>query len=352
MATSAGSRLSLAERVRAPEAVEAPDDQLGLRWRPLGADDADAILDLVARSTAADRPMSAPSPAQVTDALDPARTMVMDSLGGFADGGDDDEAALQAVGVVYMPSGDTDIVRVFLTGTVAPAWRGRGIGSALLRWQVGRARQLLAADDRDLPARIATYVDEQMTERRQLLTDAGFRAKRVFQEMRRPVSAPLPEAPVSAGIRIVNWTRELDDEVRHAHNEAFADHWGSQPMSLESWRRVNREVEPRWSKVALARTSDGTEEVAGYAMTSRHQHSWVQLGFSEGYTELVGVRRAYRGHGIARALLVAVIRTLAEDGIDSAGLDVDTVNPSGAHHFYERLGYEREGARTLYTIEI
>ncbi|WP_418607956.1 GNAT family N-acetyltransferase [Georgenia sp. SUBG003] len=151
---------------------------------------------------------------------------------------------------------------------------------------------------------------------------------------------------------MVNFSPELDDEIRRTHNEVFADHWGSQPMTAESWRRVLRELEPGWSKVALARTSDGSEEVAGYALTSRHEHAWANLGFSEGYTELVGVRRAYRGRGVARSLLVGVIEALAADGIESAGLDVDTVNPSGAHGFYERLGYQRQGAQILYTVEI
>jgi ribosomal protein S18 acetylase RimI-like enzyme len=55
---------------------------------------------------------------------------------------------------------------------------------------------------------------------------------------------------------------------------------------------------------------------------------------------------------VARSLLAGVIRALAADGIESAGLDVDTINPSGAHGFYERLGYQRQGAQILYTIEI
>ncbi len=345
-----GTRVPLAQRAAAPGTVPVPGAEYGLAWRELHADDADAVLDLVARASAVDRPMAAPSPNQVTDALDPARARVISSLGGYAAGGED--GSLEAVGVVYLPAGETDVVRAFLTGTVAPGQRGRGIGTALLRWQVGRARQLLAHDGRLLPGRIATYVDEHLTDRRRLVTDAGFQPRRVYQEMRRPVDGPLPQARLPAGMRVVDWTPDLDEDVRHAHNEAFQDHWGSQPMSHESWRRVNRELEPRWSKVALARGPDGSEEVAGYAMTSRHEHLWSQLGHTEGYTELLGVRRPYRGRGLARMLLVEVIAALAEDGIESTGLDVDTINPSGAHLFYERLGYERQGARTLYTIEI
>ncbi|MPV37688.1 GNAT family N-acetyltransferase [Georgenia subflava] len=346
MASSAPDRPArLTKRLRAPGTVEVPAAHLGLRWRALGADDVPAVLDLHARCAAVDRPVASLSPATAAAAFDPRHEMVTDSLGGFSADGE-----LQALAVVYLPPGDTDILRAFLTATIAPSWRGRGIGRALLDWQDGRARQLLAADGRDLPARIAAYVDEHLADRRQLYVAAGFSPKRVFQEMRRPVRAPVPDVELPAGVRLVDWTPELDDAVRLAHNEAFADHWGSQPLAPESWAVVLRELEPRWSKVALGAAPD--ETVVGYAMTCRHESAWESLGFSEGYTELIGVRRTHRGRGIARALLVDVIDALAADGIDSAGLDVDTVNPSGAHGFYERLGYTRAGARILYTIEI
>lgn len=93
-------------------------------------------------------------------------------------------------------------------------------------------------------------------------------------------------------------------------------------------------------------------EVAGYALTARHEHQWEALGHSEGFTELLGVLRAHRGSGVARALLVSVLGALYRDDIDVAALDVDMENPSGAYHFYTRMGYEPWTARILYTIEV
>jgi ribosomal protein S18 acetylase RimI-like enzyme len=335
----------LSERLRAPEVAEVPAAHLGLRWRRLTPDDVAAVLDLEDRCAEVDHPVSLLCPSTVTGAL--ADTgMPGDSLGGFSAGGE-----LEAMAVVYLPPGDAGVLRAFLVASIAPRWRGRGLGRALLEWQDGRARQLLAGTGREGPARIAAYVDEHLADRRRLYVAAGFSPKRVFQEMRRPVDGPLPEAPVPAGVRIVDWRADLDGPVRAAHNAVFADHWGSEPLTQGSWDLVLRELEPRWSKVALA-PGPSREEVVGYAMTCRHEHAWPRLGRSEGYTELLGVRRDHRGRGLARALLGAVVAALAEDGIDSAGLDVDAANASGALGLYERLGYVREGGRILYTIEI
>lgn len=62
-------------------------------------------------------------------------------------------------------------------------------------------------------------------------------------------------------------------------------------------------------------------------------------GFKDGYTELLGVRRAWRGRGLAPALLIDAMSRYAAAGMERACLDVDTENPSGAVALYERLGY-------------
>ncbi|WP_448072085.1 GNAT family N-acetyltransferase [Georgenia yuyongxinii] len=335
----------LAERLHVPDVAEVPAPHLGLSWRGLDGSDVDAVLGLLDRCTTVDQAMMRLCPVEIAARIDGTTETVTDSLGGFGPDG-----ALRAMAMVYLPPHDVAMLRSFVTATIDPEWRGRGIGRALLDWQDARARQLLATDGRDLPARIGAYVGEQLADRRKLYVAAGFSPKRVYQEMRRPVSRPVPEVPLPAGLRLVDWSPELDDAVRQTHNEAYAEHWGAQPFDPESWSIVHPELAPAWSKVVLAPGPNGAEVVA-FAMTSRHAHSWRQLGFSEGYTEQIGVRRDHRGRGLARVLLAGVIRALAADGIESSALAVDTV-VEGAHRFYEELGYERQGAQILYTIEI
>jgi ribosomal protein S18 acetylase RimI-like enzyme len=106
---------------------------------------------------------------------------------------------------------------------------------------------------------------------------------------------------------------------------------------------------PQWSHVAV---DEATGEVAGYTISGRYEHDWEVAGFTSGYTELLGVRRAWRGRGLAPALLTAAMASFRADGMQYAELDVDTENPSGAHGLYASLGYEVTHGAIMYTIEV
>jgi ribosomal protein S18 acetylase RimI-like enzyme len=93
---------------------------------------------------------------------------------------------------------------------------------------------------------------------------------------------------------------------------------------------------PDLSGVVLDRD---TGTVAGYQLASHDPGVAATRGFTEGYTDLLGVRRDYRGRGIARALLADAMRRFAAAGLDKASLDVDSENPTGALSLYIRMGY-------------
>ena len=336
----------LADRAAAPAAATLPGAHLGLSWRPLGPEDVDAAHRLAERCEDVDQPMERTTRARVELLIGRRDGVTSDNLGGVDSAGE-----LRAAAFVHSPPGDTTMARVSLVASIDPAWRGRGLGRALLVWQDDRARQILAGLDQSLSGRIAAYVDEHLEDRRRLYAAAGFSPKRTFRTMRRALSEGAPDVfPIPEGLQIRAWSPEIDEAVRLAHNETFTDHWGSQPLTEKSWQEyVHTDLEPSWSMVAV---DERTGEVAGYALTSRQEHQWTALGHSEGFTELVGVRRPYRGAGLAKALLSAVHVALHRDGIQVAALDVDDENPSGAHRFYERMGYQPSGARIVYTIEI
>lgn len=337
---------SIVERAQAPDVLDLPPAHLELRWRPLAADDAAALHALKAAAEEADRAPARTSLDEVVELFDlewahPAT----DYLGGF-----DGAGRLCAYGIVQVRPGDSRTVRAFLDGGVHPDWRGRGVGRAVLQWMEGRGRQLLAASGKDLPARLAVYVDEDARDQRRLYAAAGFSPIRWYTQMRRDLARPLPEVALPAGVRLVPWTAELDERARLAHNEAFADHWGSEPRAADDWRHGTHFV-PAWSVLAVA-GADGEEQVVGYTYASRFDQDFDVVGYSFGYTDLLGVVPAWRGRGLAVALLSASMAAFRADGMAYASLGVDTANPSGAHGLYERLGYERTHGEVMYSVEL
>ncbi len=227
--------------------------------------------------------------------------------------------------------------KAYAFGGVDPLWQRRGIGSAVLRWQLSQAKRRFAEDGQ---ARVVVraHSQEDNAAERALLFGTGFSPVRYFTEMVRPLAGDLPHVAVDAGIDLVPFTSDRSEEVRAAHNEAFADHWGSEPRDEEAWGfMVNHPLaRPDWSTVAVDR---GTGDVVGYQLASYDPDPLTTQGRQEGYTELLGIRRPWRGRRIAAALLADAMERFRLAGMDYATLDVDTENPTGAFGLYERMGF-------------
>lgn len=334
----------LAERVDAPSVAPLPEGT-GLTWRPLSTDDIDALVRLVDVVESADAAPYRTAREELVEHLEnPALDLALDTLGGW-----DDEGVVRAWAAVDQPAGDTRVVRAFLSGGVDPQWRGRGIGRQVLAWSQARGRQRIVATDKQVPARIGVFVDDTAQGTIDLVTAGGMTPIRYYSEMRRPLDGDLPVVAAADGIRVVPWSADIEEQARLAHNEAFADHWGSEPQTPEQWIQGRAMFAPTWSFVAL---DEASGEVAGYLVSGRYEQDWPIAGYTSGYTDLLGVRRGWRGRGVASALLLAAMLAYRADGVEFAELGVDTENPSGAHGLYARLGYEVFHGTTLRTIEL
>lgn len=334
---------SLAERAQAPAVVTAPPAG-DLIWRELSVADVAALTALVTRIEQADHPPYRTSAEEVREYFD-------DSHHWSALGAWDHDGVLRGFGFVRIPVGDSTTVRAFISGGIDPASRGRGAGGLLMDWQVDCARQMLVATNLDVPARIVCHVDEGMDTLAAMLTERGFAPRRWYTEMRRDLALPLPEVTLATTLSIEPWSADVDDAVRRAHNRAFSGLWDAQPHTPETWVQGRSHFAPEWSFVAVDRSSDRAQ-VAGYLMSGRYEQDWEALGWTEGYTEMIGVLTQWRGQHVATALLVEAMRAYAADGMQYAGLDVDGDNPTGAVRLYAHLGYERTRESAMYSIEI
>jgi mycothiol synthase len=334
----------LVERAQAPAVLTPPGDVPGAAWREIVPDDGAALVSLVSRIESADNPPYRTSPEEVLEYFDASHDW--SALGAWDGGG-----RLVAFGFVRVRRADSTLLRAFCSGGVAPDRRGEGLGRGLLDWQVGRARQMLAESGKEAPARVVVHVDDDMEVLAGQLRRRGFEPRRWYSQLRRDLSLPIPDVRLDRPLSVEQWTPEIDDAVRRAHNKAFGQQWGSQPHTPESWAEEWTHLAPSWSFVALDRSTDRTQ-VAGYLMSSRYEQDWPALGWTEGYTEVLGVLPAWRGRHVATALLTRAMRAYADDGMQYAGLDVDADNPTGADVLFMNLGYERTRGSAMYTIEI
>ncbi|MEY9952618.1 GNAT family N-acetyltransferase [Leifsonia sp. EB34] len=320
----------LSERVEAPPTY-VPRHPLVAEWRPIAEADTDAVLAVLRASDAADHPNYLTTREELEHEL--AFTFLdreRDTL--LAVGHD---GAVLAVGSVLEPPRQVSLVREFMNGTVHPAHRGKGIGRELLAWQRARGEQKLAALDTTLPGWLVGYADRRAPDRERLLTSAGFAAVRWFHTMERDLAQPIPEVTPTEDVRIVPYTSDLADAVHAARDEAFADHWGSQPLSDEQWESlIGGTFAPDVSFVALA--ADG---VAGVVLCDVNEDDWAGQGFTGPYISTVAVTRAHRGRRIAPALLGAVLAESRRRGWQKAVLDVDAASPTGADTLYTGMGF-------------
>lgn len=224
-------------------------------------------------------------------------------------------------------------VEVFTLGVVAPAWHGRGLGAAIVAECERRAARFLALASAG--ARFVLHAgvlaDEPAVEG--LLTAAGYREVRRFQLMRIDFPDVLPAPSAPAGIRIEQVDPERDVVAAYeAHREAFADHWGEKEETLDEFRHWLIET-PRFERELSLLAREGPD-VAGYLF------AWPEAeeDTSRGYVAALGTRRAYRGRGIAEALLRHVFRALLDRGKRGCDLHVDSDSLTGATRLYERVG--------------
>ncbi|NJC22130.1 ribosomal protein S18 acetylase RimI-like enzyme [Arthrobacter pigmenti] len=312
-----------------PTPVLTPADHQ-LSWHPITNADIDGWEALLRRMAEVDKPDWIEQKADLEEVFSASKNdPSLDTVMGF-----DEEGTPRAFGRISANAG-SNLVHAF--GGVDPVWRRRGIGRAIHEWQVERAHRRLT--DAGIPdGFIRSYVEENNPGHRALMEAAGNRITRWFTEMTRDLSEEIPEVDLDPEFGIVTFSDDISEAVRLAHNEAFQDHWGSEPRDEESWHFTvsHPEFRAEWS---LAVIDNASGEVAAYEIASYDPESKQLVGHDEGYTELLGVRRDWRGRRLAPALLAEAMRRFKADGMENAGLGVDTENPSGALGLYERMGY-------------
>ena len=232
-----------------------------------------------------------------------------------------------------------DGLREFRTGgAVDPAYRRRGIGSALLRESERRSAILAAAQSTDRPLVLGCFTDDRNVGANALAKGEGFEQARWFFEMHRAgLDRDLPEIPaLPDGIEVRPVEESQYRAIWRADIEAFRDHWGGGDESDEAFRRY--QDAPSFDPSLWVVAWDGDEVVAASVNTIYHEDNKA-LAVKRGWLDSIFTRRPWRKRGLASALIVRSLHVLADRGIGIAALGVDADNPSGALRLYESHGF-------------
>ena len=303
----------------------------GLTTRPMRPADVVAIAALAAAAERVDDTGRHESPEDLTawfvnDLVDLARDtrVVLD--------GDE----LLAWASAIAPPTFRDAYGVHLEGQVHPDRRGRGIGRALLAWQLERGTQLHAERHPEAPARLTVIVPTTLVSLEALVRRAGLQPARWFFHMERSLT-DLPPRRRLDGVDLVPFSWDRDDDVRQAHNVAFTEHYGSSVRDVASWQVMFTGQPSFRPDLSVLAVSGGA--VVGYALSYVSEATAAATGSRESYFGQIGVVPAARGRGVSKAVIIEALHAAAAADCQTAGLEVDSENVTGALGLYESLGF-------------
>ena len=234
----------------------------------------------------------------------------------------------------YVPTSAETLWRAFADVHVVPALRSE-LDDFAVDWWEARSRQRLDEKPDDVPKVLWFGVYAHRTDQVAVLERKGYEIRRYYDELICDLSTPVAESPLPDGVELVPADDARPGDELFVHNEAFRDHWGSQPFTEERWRQFHNEFYlPEASFVAY----DQGEPV-GQVFSTKYPHDFADRGFRHAWVESLGVVPSHRRRGLATALLGAALRAFQADGMEFAVLDVDSENPTGAYGLYEGLGF-------------
>jgi mycothiol synthase len=229
---------------------------------------------------------------------------------------------------------EADGTQVYLLlGWVLPAWRGRGIGSAMLHRAEDRARRLAAAEHPGAPFEFATNASSTETEATALLLHEGYRAGYTVIEMGLDPSTPLAALPLPPGVEVRPVQNEHYLPIATSVDEAYRHEYDGdrfrEELDLEAYVAELRAPHHDPSLWPVAWAGDA---IAGQVLTTVHDN-----GVGEVFE--VSVRPAWRRRGLGRALLSRALIELRARGVETIRLRTVAEFRTRASDMYRSVGF-------------
>lgn len=191
-------------------------------------------------------------------------------------------------------------------------------------------------------ATVVVHINSAHAEEASVLAREGFELVRHFLRMSVDLTEPpvVPDFPPGVAVRPFRPEQDLVAAFE-AKEEAFADHWGHLPGSLEKFAE---ETQGRIFDPSLWFLAWQGDEVAGLSLAMPLlQKGWVRT---------LGVRRAWRRKGLALALLRYTFAEFYRRGVTRVELGVDAASLTGATRLYEKAGMRTTQVNARYQKDL
>ncbi len=281
--------------------------QSGLTTRPLVRDDAVAVTALMSECELVDVGEVLIEEADIVgDWQRPAFDLATQTVGVL------DGERLVAYAEVYKAR--------WADAAVHPAYRGRGIGTALSRW----TRAVGARDGGSIVGQPVPGGSPG----EQLLDSLGYRTLWTSWVLEMPAGKAIAPQPIPSGYAIREPRDDADLRATWTVNEdAFLEWSERERTTYEEWAS-NVTLRPGYEPWQLRLMVDADDVVVGMA--------FVVVSSGCAYVDRLAVRRDRRGLGLARALLVDAFEVGRRHGGERSELSTDS--RTGALGLYEKVG--------------
>jgi mycothiol synthase len=229
-------------------------------------------------------------------------------------------------------------LRIAFGGKIHPGFRKQGLGGRLIAWAEDRATELRQPGK---PIQLVITNESLGEDAHRLYEKWGFE-QIMAEEMRvSDLTLPFPSINLPDGMTRVAWSPETVLQFFQAYQDSFRDRPGFPHLSAQEW--INSNLESEGFRPGLSILA---------------QFSGIPVGFltAEVFSGLawisqVGVAPAWRGKGLAKALIVETLQHFREEGFKEVALHVNVNNPQ-AINLYSQLGFVYRLKRARYVKEI
>lgn len=220
----------------------------------------------------------------------------------------------------------------------APALRDPLVMAAALNWAEDHARSRYTGPV-DAPRYFQMWCPSTASYKLRLAEENGYTVARYFYLMLYSPFENFTEAQLPTGVELRQAKPEHYRAIWEALVEAFRDHWGHAAQTEQDYERWvhSPHFDPSLWRVAWDVKAN---EVAGASVNTIFAEENELNGFKRGWIDTLGVRRPWRKHGIAAALIVDSLKAMRERGMTEGALGVDADNPTGALRLYQKIGFK------------